>query len=262
MKIDFETVSQIKEKVFIALPQGEQGRYNDFEANLDRVITPPFTTPPMRLFGIYIANLQNALARAFLTTDCDYFWLLNDDQIYPQDTLLRLLSHKKDVVGPLCLLKAEPHQPILYTKRSDGHRIYRCLRRFERGLITEPTLTLGGGGMLVHRRVFEAIPDPWWTVTTKVNADTGIHEQTSEDFDFCDRVEAAGFQVHCDLDMSVIHNATYGLRAVYDENAQEWLTVLMRGNEQIGIKCATPPESPIQVVQQLPITRKERAYAN
>ena len=247
MNIDYESVARMTEKVFIALPQGEQGRYNDFEANIDRVITPPFTTPPQRVFGIYIANLQNALARAFLASDFEYFWLLNDDQIYPPDTLLRLLSHHKDIVVPLCLLKAHPHQPLIYGKKqSNGLRSHRYLKPRERGLITEPGLSAGGGGMLIHRRVFEAIPDPWWTVTTR-QAENGIYEQTSEDFDFCDRVHEAGFQIWCDLEASVIHKAEYGLRAMYDDNAREWRTVLIRGEEQIVLPAAVPPESLISM---------------
>lgn len=258
MKIDYGSVSKMTEKVFIALPQGEQGRYNDFEANIDRVITPPMTTPPQRLFGIYIANLQNTLARAFLASDFEYFWLVNDDQLYPPDTLLRLLAHRKDVVGPLCLLKAHPHQPILYTKHfASGLRSYRCLRPRERGLITEHGLSIGGGGMLLHRRVLEAIPDPWWTVTTKQNPDTGIYEQTSEDFDFCDRVEAAGFRVCCDLDISVVHKTEYGLQAVYDEAAEVWRTVVIRGEEQIVIPCAAPPESTIEIHKNIPLPPKD-----
>ena len=257
MNIDFESVSKMKEKVFVALPQSESGRYSDFEANLNLVVTPPYTTPPQRLCGIYIANLQNTLARAFLASDFEWFWLLNDDQLYYPDTLLRLLSHKKDVVGPLCLLKAAPHSPILYTRMPDGHLTYEYLGRHDRGLKTKPRMVIGGGGMLVHRRVFEAIPDPWWTVTTKQNPKSGLFEQTSEDVDFCAKVEDAGFQIWCDLDVSVIHNATYGLKAVYDTASGQWITVLMRGEEQIGIPAAAPEPSPIEIYNHMPPHQKD-----
>ena len=242
MKIDFESVSKMAERVFIAIPQHELSRYTAFETNLDRVICPPFTVK-QRLCSIYIANNQNALARMFMASDFDWFWLLNDDQIYPPDTLLRLLAHQKDIVVPLCIEKNGPHPPLIYEHSSPGLKAYRFLKRHERGLI--PVGAAGGGGMLIHRRVFEAIPDPWWTVTTG-QTEAGAWEQSSEDFDFCDRVADAGFQLFCDLETSVIHLAHYGLRAMRDESG-EWRTVLLRESEEIVIPAAQPAPSLIQV---------------
>ena len=250
MKITPESVAAMKQKVFIAIPQHELSRYTSFEVHLDGVICPPYTIK-QRICGIYIANLQNGLARMFLASECEWFWLLNDDQPYPADTLLHLLACEKDIVVPLCLEKAAPHYPLIYDKGDNGLKKHRFLRNWERGLIK--VAASGGGGMLIHRRVFEAIPDPWWTVTTK-QAENGVWEQSSEDFDFCDKVAAAGFQMYCDLDTSVIHIAHYGLRAMIDERSGEWRTVLLREEEQIVLPAATPPPSPIEIHQHF---RKE-----
>lgn len=259
MQFSEQVYEQLKDKkVFIALPQHELARFTAFELHLENVIKPPMTTI-MRLCGIYIASLQNAMVRTFLQSDFEWFWLLNDDQPYPQDTLLRLLSHNKDIVVPLCLMKSAPHAPLIYDKpgKNDVTPPHHFLRRGERGLI--PIYASGGGGMLVHRRVFEAIPDPWWTVHGKMD-DKGIWGQTSEDFDFCDRVAEAGFQLYCDLDCSVLHIALYGIRAMVDQTG-EWRTVLCREEEKVVLPAAAPPESPIQIAQQLPLTRKDNRHA-
>lgn len=248
---EFEAVQD--KKVFIGLPQHELGRYTAFEMFLERVIKPRETTI-QRVCGIYIASIQNALVRMFLETDFEYFWLLNDDQPYPPDTLLRLLSHQKDIVVPLCLEKAAPHFPLIYGKKANGDKEKRYLRKGERGLV--PTAASGGGGMLIHRCVFEAVKDPWWTVHGKMG-ENGIWDQTSEDFDFCDRVADAGFQLYCDLDCSVIHMALYGLRAMIDQQTGEWRTVLLRDAEQIVLPAATAPESPIHIVQHMPLLSRK-----
>jgi hypothetical protein len=181
----------------------------------------------------------------FLKSDCEWFWLVNDDQIYPQETLLNLLAHKKDVVTPLCLEKKAPHCPLVYERGgSNGLKPWRFLRRGESGLVLAGAT--GGGGMLIHRRVLEAIPDPWWEVTTRRTED-GSYQQSSEDFDFCDKVYDAGFKIWCDLDTSVVHVAHYGLRAVQDEKTLEWYTAVIRGDEKIIIPAAAPPSSLIAV---------------
>lgn len=234
----------LDEKVFIAIPQGELGRYSDFDASLDNVLLPRHIVKK-RLFGIYIAGLQNELARIFLASDCDWFWLLNDDQPYPRTTLVQLLAAKKDIVVPLALEKAIPHWPLIYDDHEPdqpGMFKHRYLRRGETGLIR--IYAAGGGGMLVHRRVFETIPEPWWTVTTRI-AETKKFEQSSEDFDFAMRVKSAGIEMWCDLDIHVVHIAHYGLRPAVEEGTGEWRTVLIRGDEQIVIPAAGPPPSSI-----------------
>lgn len=242
MKIDYEAVARMKERVFIALPCGENARSSDFYASRDAVVCPP-NTARQSLFGIYIANLQNELARLFLQTDFEYFWLNNDDQLYPADTLLRLLKADKDIVVPLCLEKKAPHVPLIYGPRNeDGTHYYRHLRQGERGLI--PVGSCGGGGTLIHRRVFETVPDPWWTVQMCARPD-GKMEQTSEDFDFCDKAAQYGFQVWCDLEAIVVHLAQYGLRARRDVHGN-WYTILIRGDEEIAIPAAAPAYSLIQ----------------
>ena len=241
-----EEVQAMPHKVFCALPQGELSRYSDFEHDYEHLICPP-NTIKRRLFGIYIANLQNALAREFLKTDYEWFWLVNDDQSYPPDTLVNLLARGKDVIVPVCLEKNPPHFPIIYGEKATANGINRhriTLKRGQHGLIRVGAC--GGGGLLIHRRVFEAIPDPWWEVTTGKN-EAGIYEQSSEDYDFCAKVQAAGFDIWCDLDVSVVHIAHYGLRPIRDERTGEWYTVLIRNGEQVLLPAAAPPASRIIV---------------
>jgi hypothetical protein len=231
-----EEIMAMPQKVFIAMPCSEHARYTDFWLSFNNVLTPPHTIR-QGLMGIYIAALQNDLARMFLATDCEWFWLVNDDQLYPRDALIQLLQRNVDVVTPVCLEKKAPHFPLIYDE-SDAPGFYkrRTLKKGEQGLV--PIAAAGGGGTLIHRRVLEAIPDPWWEVHT-VKSDTGKLEQTSEDFDFAKKVKDAGFQMYADLDVSVVHQAIFGLRAVLDEGSGEWRTSLMRAPfEQIIIPAA------------------------
>ncbi len=224
-------------KVFIAFPLGETARFNTFWMAFLHV-----QLPPAHVFrswgGIYIATLQNMLAKEFLATDCDYFWLINDDQIYPPDILLRLFKDDCDIVGPLCLSKVAPHQPLAYLPVNDGGERFPqwYLPTGASGLIRKLG-AIGGGGMLVRRKVFETIPYPWWA-SYPVTEEDGTIVQRSEDMDFCIKARAAGFDIAMDLDVSVEHKAHYGVRAERNE-AGEWETALLKlPNERIIIPKA------------------------
>lgn len=227
MNITFEDVYNLPHKVFIAQPSGDTPRYHEFECSMDQLWRPHGTMRPEPARGLYPANQQNFLARQFLKTDAEWFWLVNDDQIYDPRTLARLLLHDKDVVVPLCLEKNPPHRPLIYDAPGrDGLHAHRYLRRGESGI--HRVYSTGGGGMLVKRRVLEAIPDPWWDQRMIKNPD-GDWQLMSEDFPFCEKVNDAGFEVWCDLEWPVVHLGTWGVRPRRLPTG-EWVTEILRGN--------------------------------
>ena len=125
-------------KVFAAIPTREEARYPDFYVTLFQQ-RPPFGTHIAlgNCKGTYIYEQQNFMVLAFLQSDADYFWLLNDDTRLPPTTLSQLLSHDVDVVAPLCLYKTPPFKPILYDTDSeefdDLH--HRYLLPTDKGLV-------------------------------------------------------------------------------------------------------------------------------
>lgn len=236
--ITIEEWQQFQQKVFIAKPAHELARYTDYYDQLSTVIYPA-QTAQFPAHGIYIANVQNTLVRQFLQTDSEYFWLLNDDQMYGTDILLRLLKHDKDLIVPLCLLKDKPHFPLIYRKHPDNRpRHYKHIR-LEKGMqgLIEIEAS-GGGGLLVKRKVFEAIDDPWFD-TPMTKGEKGWMQQT-EDFYFWDKVNAAGFKGYCDLDIGCGHITQYVLRPQRDPEGN-WYTVLQRGDERIAMPAETLP---------------------
>jgi len=227
-------------KVFVARPSGERASYADFYDNFDKVWLPPHTIKRSRR-SAYIASQQNDLAREFLRSDCEYFWLINDDQVFPPDALMRLVSHNKDVVGVNCLMKNGPHPPMIYDPPlpddRPGHMPQYFYKQHEHGLIRVGAI--GGGGTLIHRRVFETVPDPWWEVHT-VYRDNRPPEQSSEDFDFCQKVTNAGLEIWCDLEICVAHAVIYWLQPQMNANG-EWVTLLIREAEKLQLPCAVDP---------------------
>jgi hypothetical protein len=76
---------------------------------------------------------------------------------------------------------------------------------------------LGTSGMLVRRRVFEALDPPYFRAS--LSNDAGL---IGEDFDFCERARAAGFRIFADTSIAFGHITAATMVPVFDEAAGEW----------------------------------------
>jgi len=232
-----------KPRIFIGTPCGYHARYSAFHQSKDEldfagleVITPRSWWSP------YISNNQNELARIFLRTTADYFWLLNDDLVLEPNTLRQLVSRQKDIIVPLVMDHEPPLQPLFFDRREGEQYFYRFIQKGESGLVQG--IASGGGGMLISRRVFETVNDPWWDIhmIPEYTDNKGIvhpaHHST-EDFDFCEKAINAGFEIWMDLDASVSHITPFNVKAVRLRDGT-WITILERNGQYLSMPMATP----------------------
>lgn len=227
-------------KVFIATPCGELSRYPEFWGSLiQQELSPGVATVCQQQRGTYISENQNVLARLFLSTDADFFWLTNDDQLYQPDALARLLAHDVDVIVPMCIQRNAPFRPLVYDRddeKSGGDIRPLYLTRFVKGLMQ--VKAGGGGGMLIKRKVLETIADPWWEVET-VRKPGHPPNMMSEDISFCRKVRAAGFKVWCDTDVKVGHQGVVTFWPVQDQKTGDWATAIDRNGSSFFAPAAT-----------------------
>ena len=134
-------------------------------------------------------------------------WLLwlDADQIFPRDTLTRLLSRRQAIVGANCR-RRDPTAvlPTAYTNK-DG----KPAAVFPHGDGIEQVLHLGMAVCLTHAEVFRKIGRPYFF---EEMLDDGIHA-FGEDVSFCHKARAAGFPVFVDhaLSLDVGHIADIDL---------------------------------------------------
>jgi len=153
---------------------------------------------------------RNTIIRAL---EKDWLFFMDSDQTFHPETLMRLLSWELPIVSGLYF--KSPGKPVphayKYAWQDGGHlyiglvdEVFRFLSRYKDKLIGDPPATilpaqredliecdgLGAGCLLVHRRVFEAIEDPWFKYSDK--------SALGEDFDFCRKAQAAGFKIYID----------------------------------------------------------------
>lgn len=150
-----------------------------------------------------VADAQNLIAKAVVEEDFEWLLFLEQDNIIPKDTLIRLNAYMRDkkvpVVSGLYFTKSDPPEPLLY--RGRGNSFYQDWRLGDKvwvdgipmgctmihGSIIKalweisPEYAIGGQ---VTRRVFD-IPQKNWSdpESGNYNISTG-----TSDLDFCTRV--------------------------------------------------------------------------
>jgi hypothetical protein len=145
--------------------------------------------------GTYITLARNSIHNGFLATNCDWGIMLDSDVMPPPDFLDKLLAHNKPFVGGWYRQKGGKNLPVVYdfdeelnARGEDAWRI-----RATPGTGLEKVDAAGAGCWLMHKSVAKAIGESPLTVTW------------GEDFELCQKVREAGFEVWIDWNISCAH---------------------------------------------------------
>ena len=97
--------------------------------------------------------------------------------VYPADTIMRLLSHDKDIIGALTFKRWPPFNPIVY----EGEPYKMSLMDPIPDGLVEVTAT-GTGCLMIKMGVFDHIDYPWFEFTQADGKPVG------EDINFCKKL--------------------------------------------------------------------------
>jgi hypothetical protein len=155
-------------------------------------------------------EIRNSLAMQALESDCTHIVMMDTDQVYPSDTLTRLIAHAEagfDIVCAKVHRRYPPFDPLLL--RNDTEKQYRFLTMtiadwYDKGLV-EVDAT-GTGCMMISCKVFEKVPWPWFKTVKKDISDTEF-AIIGEDVGFCQKAKAAGYKIFVDTTIKVGHLA-------------------------------------------------------
>lgn len=183
----------------IGIVTGELVRYAMFWRSLQSLVAPKGSSMAQAA-GSELPSNRNGLAKAM---SGDWLFCLDDDMVIPPNTLQKLLrtlySGPYDVVSAFCLRRGQPYDALVYMDDPvlDPTGVRPWVPDDRTGVVE---IKAGGlGGVLIRRRVFEALEQPYFRVG-QVEA-AHFHE----DVEFFHRVRAAGFRCAVDLDCPVGH---------------------------------------------------------
>jgi len=149
--------------------------------------------------GTLIFDQRNKLAEVALNEGADYILWLDADMRFPKNTIERLLSHDKDIVGVNATTRNYPVSPtakhLEYDFDKNTSTWIPVNSKGKKGI--EKVAAIGCGVTLVKRKVFEQTPQPWyWFHPLKSGKILG------EDIHFCIAAHDAGFETWVDHGLS------------------------------------------------------------
>jgi hypothetical protein len=141
--------------------------------------------------GTLLPEMRNALARQAIEMDATHILWLDNDMIFPEDTLERLIKHGKPIVAAGYSQRKEPAKPVA---SKDGVWVYT--EDDSAGI--EPVDSIGMGVMLVETAVYEHLDMPWHCVGWNQQKGTVV----GEDVYFCRKAKDIGAETFIDHDLT------------------------------------------------------------
>lgn len=145
--------------------------------------------------GGYVDVNRNKIVEEAQKSGTTHLMFIDADMIFPDDGIIRLFNHDKDVVGANYNVRLDPTskeasgptvkmlvkgQPVSLVKGGLPDDLFKCY-------------ALATGFMLINMKVFEKLEKPYFDAWQEPN---GRHH--TEDVDFCKKVNEAGLEVWCD----------------------------------------------------------------
>lgn len=147
-------------------------------------------------------SIRNELVRQAQLAKCTHIFMVDTDQIYPQDIFMKLISHDRDIVAGKVHRRMPPYDPILLRGSIDKFEVVPdeewTSDKLPSGLVKVDAT--GFGCVLIKMEVFEAIDPPWFEFKL-YDAKTPI----GEDVYFYGKARKAGFEVFVDCSVKIGH---------------------------------------------------------
>jgi GT2 family glycosyltransferase len=187
-------------RVALAIPTYTGKVDNDFlqsVATLDK--TGPFQLEIFQSKRLVVHYAREKIAERIVEEGFDYIWWLDDDMVFPPDTLTRLLAHQKPFVSALAYQRKEPYHTCLFDwidiKTAPEGGSFQSLNNIENTGLRKIAAS-GSACVLVSTEIFKKTKDkrPWFS-----------NKVFGEDMAFCKLATDNGYQIYGDTDLIIGH---------------------------------------------------------
>ena len=166
--------------------------------------------------GTLIFDQRNSLVRTAVEEKCDYILFIDADMRFPKNTLERLLSHNKDIIGVNATTRMMPPKPTARNIQINEDGSVDWLEVFsnkEKGI--GKVDAIGCGVMLIKTSCLKDIPQPYFYFEQLLKG-----KLLGEDIYFCIKAKDAGIDTWVDHDLSMeighVGSYTYGWDDIKD----------------------------------------------
>lgn len=152
--------------------------------------------------GGYVDVNRNQIVEEALKVGTTHLMFIDNDMIFPDYGVAKLLQNNKDIVGGNYNSRLSPTSKEIsgpVTKMSvDGVPVTMLKQDFPTELFK--CYAVGTGFMMINTKVFEKMDKPYFNaVIDKQN------KHTTEDIEFCRKAGELGFEVWCDPTLEIGH---------------------------------------------------------
>ncbi len=221
----------------IGVISGELTRYATFTADVVGLAQACVDLGPVRWErGVDVCANRNRLVAGMVG---DWiFWLDDDHKLGDPALVARLVTkmeaHGLDILSAFSCRRQPPFRPIVAVSDPAGAHGLRNLEPHEipaphslrDGVWHLPLgATVGGAGVVVHRRVYEALNDPWYE-GYKLDP-----RNLMEDVYFAVKAGAKGFRVGLDLATPLWHTHLHHVRPDYSRDGGWGVEIDLEGTD-------------------------------
>ena len=196
-------------KIAVAIVTNRQVRPKTVLSLMKMIADTPFSMYPI----VSEEHYTTAEGRAYCVwqarkNDCSHILFVDDDMVFPNDTLEKLMSHRKEIVGVFSYSRVLPLSPTVMFM--DENRQYLPQDKMTEEQLQRPKelfecWAVGMGVALIDMDVFNKIVEPWFNVKTHDNGKVLL----GEDAFFCARAHEVGIGVWCDPTLEIMHLGEY-----------------------------------------------------
>ncbi len=155
--------------------------------------------------GPAVDSIRNMAVIEAMNLKCTHILQLDDDHIYPDNLILKLLSHKKDIVLGVTTKSVPPFTQTQYKKIDNTKvNVEGNICEFKEG--EEGLEKIGASGMvgsLIKLNVFDKIGYPFYS--REYHKEGNVVTETGEDIYFCRKLKETGIDIWCDKSLSYPH---------------------------------------------------------
>lgn len=184
----------------VALITGDLTRYGVCMQSIMALQVPPRSVNAWNMGVLIARGLNSAFQTMMDLPHAQWVWVMGDDHTFDPDVILRLLDREVDVVAPLCLNRLPPMDPTIVENDHEPKGRMKYLEDLPTSGLYKlrPEETCGDAGLLIRRKVLEALPSPWYD--KRISGAIAAEDQA-----FVQRIKDAGFDVHIDVDVQIGH---------------------------------------------------------
>lgn len=184
--------------ILIAVPTNKYIEPETFKSIYDLAVPSGYTTTFQFFYGYQIDQIRNLIAH--WASNYDYLFSVDSDIVLPQNALVKLLAHDKDIVSGL-YIQRKINQHILELYRDGKNVPYNDIKGFN---LVEVD-SCGFGCVLIKSKVITDIGYPQFVYKSAID-----HKDTvSEDTYFCLKARQLGYKVFADPTLQCNHIGSY-----------------------------------------------------